>query len=191
MRYIYTFLLATGLAACALSPQVVVVNPELKVATRVSNANPISISIEVVDTRSSAIIGRRGGLYAETSDISTDENMTATLQRNVASAFGELGYVAAKKGEIADVSLTIRIIKILYATNTEKKVLKNIETNLEIQVACRKNGKEFTGSYSNARKKDLITSPSEQENEQLVNAAFTVVLESMLKDNDLITFIDG
>ena len=190
MRYIYTFLLATGLAACALSPQVVVVNPELKVAANASNAKPISISIEVVDTRSSVIIGQRGGLYAETSDISTDENMAATLQRNVSRAFSELGYVAAKKGEVADVSLTIRIINISYAANTEKKILKNIETKLEISAVCRKNDKEFTGSYSSVRKKDLITSPSEQENEQLVNAAFSAVLETMLQDTDLITFID-
>lgn len=191
MRYIHTFLVAITLAACALSPQVVVVNPELKVATNVTNAKPISISLEVVDTRSSAIIGQRGGVYAETSNLSTDDNMTATLQRNVAKAFSELGYGVAKKGEAADAALTLRIINIHYATITEKKVMKNIETKVEIQAVCKKQDKEFTGSYSASRKKDLIKTPNEQENEQLVNAVFTVVLESMLKDKDLITFIDG
>ena len=191
MRHIYTFLFATVLAACALSPQVVVVNPELKVTANVTNAKPVSISIEVVDTRSSTIIGQRGGVYAETSDISTDDNMTATLEHKVGTVFSELGYVVVKKGEAADAALTIRIINIHYAANTEKKVLKNIETKLEVQAVCRKNDKEFTGGYSATRKKDLIKTPNVQENEQLVNAAFTVVLESMLKDNDLITFIDG
>ena len=191
MRHIYTFLFATVLAACALSPQVVVVNPELKVTANVTNAKPVSISIEVIDTRSSTIIGQRGGVYAETSDISTDDNMTATLEHKVGTVFSELGYVVVKKGEAADAALTVRIINIHYAANTEKKVLKNIETKLEIQAVCRKNDKEFTGSYSATRKKDLIKTPNVQENEQLVNAVFTVVLESMLKDNDLITFIDG
>ena len=190
MRHIYTFLFATVLAACALSPQVVVVNPELKVTANVTNAKPVSISIEVVDTRSSTIIGQRGGVYAETSDISTDDNMTATLEHKVGTVFSELGYVVVKKGEAADAALTVRIINIHYAANTEKKVLKNIETKLEIQAVCRKNDKEFTGSYSATRKKDLIKTLSVQENEQLVNAAFTVVLETMLKDKDLITFLD-
>jgi len=190
MRHIYTFLFATVLAACALSPQVVVVNPELKVTANVTNAKPVSISIEVIDTRSSTIIGQRGGVYAETSDISTDDNMTATLEHKVGTVFSELGYVVVKKGEAADAALTVRIINIHYAANTEKKVLKNIETKLEIQAVCRKNDKEFTGSYSATRKKDLIKTLSVQENEQLVNAAFTVVLETMLKDKDLITFLD-
>ena len=190
MRHIYTFLFATVLAACALSPQVVVINPELKVTANVTNAKPVSISIEVIDTRSSTIIGQRGGVYAETSDISTDDNMTATLEHKVGTVFSELGYVVVKKGEAADAALTVRIINIHYAANTEKKVLKNIETKLEIQAVCRKNDKEFTGSYSATRKKDLIKTLSVQENEQLVNAAFTVVLETMLKDKDLITFLD-
>src|SRR3989304_5261858 len=179
MRHIYTFLFATVLAACALSPQVVVVNPELKVAANVTNAKPVSISIEVVDTRSSAIIGQRGGVYAETSNLSTDDNMTAPLEHKVGTVFSELGYVVVKKGEAADAALTVRIINIHYAANTEKKVLKNIETKLEVQAVCRKNDKEFTGSYSATRKKDLIKTPNVQENEQLVNAVFTVVLESM------------
>jgi len=191
MRYIYTFLFAISLAACALSPQVVVVNPELKVATNVTSAKPITISIEVVDTRSSTIIGQRGGVYAETSNLSTDDKMTATLERKVGTAFSELGYVVAKKGAAADATLTLRIINIHYAADTEKKVLQSIETKLEIQAVCKKNDKEFTGSYSTTRKKDLIKVPSEQENEQLINAVFTVVLESMMKDKDLITFIDG
>jgi uncharacterized lipoprotein len=191
MRYIYTFLFAITLAACALSPQVVVVNPELKVAANVTNAKPISISIAVVDTRSSTIIGQRGGVYAETSNLSTDDNMTTTLEHKVGTALSELGYVVAKKGEAADATLTVKIINIHYAANTEKKVLQSIETKLEIQAVCKKNDKEFTGSYSATRKKDLITVPGAQENEQLINEAFTVVLENMLKDKDLITFIDG
>lgn len=191
MRYIYTFLVAITLAACALSPQVVVVNPDLKVAANVTNAKPITVSIEVVDTRSSPIIGQRGGVYAETSNLSTDDKMTATLERKVGTAFSELGYVVAKKGVTADATLTVRIINIHYAADTEQKVLQNIETKLELQAVCKKNGKEFTGRYSATRKKDFIKTPTEQENEQLINAVFTVVLESMMKDKDLIAFIDG
>ena len=191
MRYIYTVLFIMGLAGCALSPQVVVVNPELKMDANVTTAKPTTISVEVVDTRSSPIIGQRGGVYAETSNISTDENMTATLAKKVGTAFSELGYKVAQKGEAADAALTVRIINVHYVTNTEKKILKNIETKLGLQAVCKKNGKEFTGDYSATRKKDLIKVPSMQENEQLVNEVFAVVLNSMLQDQDLITFIDG
>jgi len=191
MRYIYTVLFIMGLAGCALSPQVVVVNPELKMDANMTTAKPTTISVEVVDTRSSPIIGQRGGVYAETSNISTDENMTATLAKKVGTAFSELGYKVAQKGEAADAALTVRIINVHYVTNTEKKILKNIETKLGLQAVCKKNGKEFTGDYSATRKKDLIKVPSMQENEQLVNEVFAVVLNSMLQDQDLITFIDG
>ena len=191
MRYIYTLLSVLCLAGCALSPQAVVINPDLKVATNVTNPKPTSISVEVTDTRSSAIIGQRGGVYAETSNISTDDNMTATLEKKVGTALSEMGYTVVKKGGATTAVLAVRIINIHYVTNTEKKVLQNIETQVEIQAVCKKNGKEFTGSYSTTRKKDLIKVPSEPENEQLVNDTFSVVLNSMLKDKDLIAFIDG
>lgn len=191
MRFIYTLLFLAVLAGCALSPQVIVINPELKVAPNVTNAKPVTISIDVVDTRSSAIFGQRGGVYAETSNLSTDNNMTATLERKIGTAFSELGYVVAKKGAAADASLTVRVINIHYTATTDKKVLQSVETKLELQAVCKKHDKEFTGSYSATRKKDYIKVPSEQENEELVNAVFSVVLESMMKDKDLISFIDG
>ncbi|MGH8120875.1 MAG: YajG family lipoprotein [Gammaproteobacteria bacterium] len=191
MKNIYVFLFVLFITGCALSPQVVVVNPELKMDANVTVAKPTTISVEVVDTRSSPIIGQRGGVYAETSNISTDDNMTATLEKKVSTAFSEMGYKVAKKGEAADAGLTVRIIDVHYVTKTEKKVLKNIETKLGLQAVCKKNGKEFTGDYSATRKKDLIKVPSMQENEQLVNEVFAVVLNSMLKDKELITFIDG
>ena len=40
------------------------------------------------------------------------------------------------------------------------------------------------------RTKNLIKVPSEQENEQLVNEVFAVVLNTMIKDQDLMAFID-
>ena len=191
MRNVYTLLFVLILAGCALSPQAVVINPDLKVATNVTNPKPTSISVEVTDTRSSPIIGQRGGVYAETSNISTDDNMTATLEKKVGTALSEMGYTVVKKGGTANAVLAVRIINIHYVANTEKKVLQNIETKVEVQAVCKKNGKEFTGSYSATRKKDLIKVPSEQENEQLVNETFSVVLDSMLQDKDLISFIDG
>lgn len=190
MNYIYTCLLALFLCACALSPQVVVINPDIKVETGATVAKPTVISVEAVDVRTSPVIGQRGGVYAETSNISTDNNMTATLEKNMGRAFSELGYKVARKGEPADAALTLKVTAVSYATQTEKKVLKSVETRVEVQAVCSKQGREFTGSYNATRTKNLIKVPSEQENEQLVNEVFTVVLNTMIKDQDLIAFID-
>lgn len=191
MKYIYSYLFILFFAGCALSPQVVVVNPSISVEPNVTVAKPVVISVEAVDVRSSPIIGQRGGVYAETSNISTDKNMTATLEKNIGRAFSELGYKVVQKGEPADAAFTLKVTAVHYATRTEKKVLKNIETRVEMQAVCRKQDREFTGSYNATRKKDLIKVPSEQENEQLVNEVFAVVLNSMLQDKDLLSFIDG
>lgn len=190
MRYIYTFLAAIILAACAVSPQVVVVNPEINVAAA-GNAQPVSVSVEVVDTRNSKVIGQRGGISSKTSDISTDENMTAALEGKVGGALGQLGYTVVEKGKPAHVSLTVTITNLSYVANYEHDTLQNIETKLEIRIVGKKNDREFTGNYTITNKKDVFLMPSELDNEVIVNKVFTSVLENMLKDQDLHSFIQG
>ena len=66
------------LSACALSPQIIVIEPDISVQG--NSVQPLVLQLEVVDGRDSPILGQRGGIYKETSHISTSENMTTTLR---------------------------------------------------------------------------------------------------------------
>ena len=184
------FLFVLAITGCALSPQVIVINPDLYVETSSVATKPTIVRLDVVDGRSSEFIGKRGGIYKETSDISTDPNMKASLERNLASALNSHGYMVARKGEASDAALTVRITNIEYNINKEK-VLYQVETKVDVQAICRKGTREFTGGYSAIRKKEYVKVPSMGQNETIVNEAMGVALQAMLNDGDLFVFIDG
>ncbi len=192
MKIISTLLIMFALiiTGCALSPQVIVINPELYVEKTSTATKPVILRLDVVDGRSSEFIGKRGGIYEETSDISTDPNMKASISRNLATALNSMGYMVARQGEASDAALTVRITNIDYTINKEK-VLYKVETKVDIQAICRKGTKEFTGGYSAIRKKEYVKVPSMGQNETIVNEAMEVALQTMLKDSDLFAFIDG
>ena len=176
------------LAACALSPQVVVIDPVVKPGTAISAQGNSSLDIRVRDTRKSTVIGQRGGVYEATSHISTDDNMIKTLQNRIARAFADLGY-ATNTGNAA-AELTVDVIDISYVTAVEKLV-RTVEIKSAIKATCRKDGQEYTSSYRVTNKKEVLKVPTEEENEKLVNEAVAIVLERLLSDGELFAFIDG
>ena len=176
------------LAACALSPQVVVIDPVVKPGTAISAQGNSSLDIRVRDTRKSTVIGQRGGVYEATSHISTDDNMIKTLQNRIARAFADLGY-AMNTGNAA-AELTVDVIDISYVTAVEKLV-RTVEIKSAIKATCRKDGQEYASSYRVTNKKEVLKVPTEEENEKLVNEAVAIVLERLLSDGELFAFIDG
>ena len=179
-----------GISGCALSPQVIEVNPDIRLADTPAVTTPVKLKLNVIDTRSSPVIGQRGGVYKDTSDISTSENMTGNLHRQISAALMQLGYEVAGKGEPSDADLTVRISNMKYTASSDK-LLNKIEIKVAIHALITKNGKEFNGDYSATRKKDYVKLPSIEENAKIVNEALTVVLQSMLQDRDLVAFIQG
>ena len=181
---------ALGISGCALSPQVIEVNPEIRLSDTPAVTNPVKLKLDVIDARSSPVIGQRGGVYKDTSDISTSENMTGNLQRQISAALKRLGYEVTGKGEASDANLTVTISNMKYAASSEK-LLNKIEIKVAIHAVISKNGKEFTGDYSATRKKDYVKLPGIDENEKIINEALATVLQSMLQDKDLISFLQG
>ena len=190
MKKINTFLLMffITLCGCALSPQIIEIDPVIKVDA--VSAKPTRLWLEVADTRGSKIIGKRGGIYKETSDITTGDNMTTNLHHNLSKALNNLGYQVTAKGETSDADVIVRITNISYSAYTEK-LLNKVELKVTVDVIARKNSKEFTGGFSATRKKDYVKAPSIEENEEIVNETLALVLQNLLSDRDLIQFLDG
>lgn len=189
IKYIFLVLLLVS-SGCALSPQVIEINPDIQLSDKPAVKKPVKLGLNVVDSRSSQVIGQRGGVYKDTSDISTSENMTGNLQRQISAALKRLGYEVTGKGETPDAVLTVKINNMEYTASSEK-LLNKIEIKVAVHALITRNGKEFNGDYSATRKKDYVKVPSIDENEKIVNETLAVVLQSMLQDRDLVSFIQG
>ena len=185
---VFLLLIVFVVTGCALSPQIIEIDPVIKVDS--AAAKPYRLSLDVVDTRGTDIIGKRGGVYEETSDITTSGNMTQNIYHNVSKALQNLGYQVAGKGESSDAELVIKVTNISYAMYTEK-LLNKVEIKAAVEIVARKNYKEFTGGFNATRKKDFVKIPGIEQNEEIVNETLALVLQNMLGDEDLNRFLGG
>ena len=84
-------LLSLAAASCARSPQVVILSPALS-GPPGKIAVPRTVELSVRDDRSSKVIGSRGGVYAATSTITTQDDISPSLTELLAQKLEQQGY---------------------------------------------------------------------------------------------------
>lgn len=179
------------LAGCALSPQVVSLNPELDM----NNFNAVGagkrVALQVIDNRPGRVVGSRGGIYADTSSISTTADIAAPIRTEFAAALNKLGFNVVTAGDTADAELRLLIDVLEYKT-AGGSVIRSIETAAALRTIGKVGNREFTGRYRATRSKDVVKTPGPEENEALINAVISRVLERALEDQALLEFLrDG
>lgn len=188
MKYlIYTFSAFIILSAgCALSPQIISIHPDIQVTQLSSDAG--TLALEVFDTRGSKLLGKRGGIYEETSDISTADDITGGLHQSLTAALNKMGYEVIA-GPSAPV-LRVEIAALSYQV-IDDKVTRHIETKAVVNAIYKKGNKTFTNTYTLTRKKEMLTAPGEEENARLVNGTLAAALQQMLEDRQLFNLISN
>ena len=182
-------LLLPGLAGCALSPQVVDINPVVTATDTVpAAAGGAALSLQVVDTRESGVIGQRGGVYSKTATISTTEDVTGPIRRTLAAALTAAGYRVVEDDsapvlriEIAGLGYTIR----------EDKLTRTITTVARLKAAYAKGNRTYENTYTVTRNKEVLTAPGAIKNAELINATLTAAFQRLLGDGQLFGLING
>ena len=172
-------------AACALSPQIVPIQPDIQVTRPASGKG--TLALEVVDSRASKILGQRGGVYGETSGISTAGDITGGLHQNLVKALDKMGYDVIT-GQSTPV-LRVEIAALRYRV-IDDKVTRHIETRAVVNAVYHKGIKTFTNTYTVTRKKEMLTAPGERENAQLINDTLAAALQQLLEDGELFTLVN-
>ena len=184
-RYLFsTFLILA--AGCALSPQVIPIHPDIRIDNPSTNKG--TLALEVVDLRNSKILGKRGGVYKETSDISTAADITGSLRQSLAKALSKMGYEVTTGHPMP--GLRVEVTSLSYRV-IDDKVTRHIETRAVVNAIYKKGNKTFTNTYTVTRKKEMLTAPDEAENETLINDTLAAALQQMLEDGELFTLINS
>lgn len=181
-------LLLTG---CALSPQVVSLNPELDM----NNFNAVGagkrVALQVIDNRPGRLVGSRGGIYADTSSITTTADIASPVRTEFAAALNKLGFNVVTAGDTADADLRLLVDALEYKT-AGGSVIRSIETAATLRTIGKVGKREFTGRYRATKSKDVVKTPGPEENELLINAVISRVLARALEDQALLEFLrDG
>jgi uncharacterized lipoprotein len=177
---VYLTLLLT--AGCALSPQRVAIHPQLQVPPGAAQGNGTALALAVDDRRETALVGRRGGVYAETATISTADDVAAPLRQGLAAALAQMGY-RVHAGTAAP-RLQVSLIRLDYAVE-KNKLTRTVTTTAAIEAVLRIGTKSYTNVYKLGRSRKMLTAPDAGDNEELINETLAAALQRLLEDEEL------
>lgn len=174
------------LTACALSPQVISVQPALVTAGLPQDGASATLALAVADTRGNAIVGYRGGVYA-TATITMAEDMPAQVQAELSRALATRGFNVVAAGTPSNINLAVEVAALGYNV-TQGQVTRTVEVTAAIR--ARSHGGEVTrtGDYRDTRTKEFVQPPSEAENSALINEVLLAALQRLLADADLLKY---
>lgn len=192
-KFIYpgVLVLCVMLVACAHSPQTINIRPDIDVSKANALGQGTKITLQVVDNRASRVIGSRGGVYADTANISTVSDIATPIRGELVQGLRVLGYEVVGADQASKADLKVLVDAIEYKT-TSKRVMTDIETAATVRAVARVGNREFSGRYRGTQTKEVLRTPSSEDNDEMVNAAVSRVLERMLTDQELLEFMrDG
>lgn len=192
MKSVYqtVFLGLLLLGGCALSPQTVSIVPSIDTGNLEKTGDGKKIALDIADNRGTAVVGTRGGVYADTSEIRTSADVKSPMREELGRALQAMGYRVVPAGEPADAALSVIIDAIKY-TAIDKTVGKSIEIVATLRVISKVENREYTGRYRSKRTTDVLKAPDTAENEKIINDAVSHVLGRVLADAELHAFMRG
>jgi uncharacterized lipoprotein len=179
-------LLGLAAASCARSPQIVVLSPQLAGPPgRIAEQRSVELSVR--DDRSSKVIGSRGGVYAATSTITTEDDISPRLTELLSQKLEKQGYTVVPPGSGGQVKLRVELQKLTYEMGGS--VLTEITLSSSVGVTCTKGGDTLTSRYGTNHKEEFATVPDEAKNSALINMVVGKSLDQMLGDKELRDFM--
>lgn len=179
--------IALALAACARSPQTVMLAPSLT-GPPGQIASPRTVDLVVTDNRDSLVVGSRGGIYSETANITTEEDVRPGLRSALSRALEKQGYSVVAPGSSADMKLAVDLQKLTYTTGGSG-MLTEIKLSAAVGAACTKGGETISSRYETSQTRKMATAPDAAENSNMINQVLAKSIDEMLTDRELRDFM--
>jgi uncharacterized lipoprotein len=175
------------LTGCALSPQTVTIMPDIKVANANNDQQQKTIQIGVNDARANKIIGTRGGIYADTSAITADADITQSVRNSLTAAYRVLGYNVLNSG--ANVQIIVDITDLKYNA-TGETTIRAVDTAAALKATCQSGTYVVTNEYRITDKADVLKPPTVGENQDYINETLSSTLQRLVNDASILDCIN-
>ena len=187
MRYLMPAILMLALNGCALSPQMITVQPSPEV-TAANVGNNQSVTVSTVDQREQQAFGTRGGVYGNTSLIRPANDLAAVITDAVRKGLQAQGFNAFNPTDDGR-PLEVRIATLSYVPE-EGSVVNRVEVNTVIEALARNpQGDEYKGVYRAGNTYEQPLTPSAARNEMMINEVLDRALKQLLADPKLLSFM--
>lgn len=184
-KLIGTLLASLYLVACGLSPQVVKIDPILSDIKGIPATNAPNLALIITDARNNPVLGKRGGVYKETSTIITEGDITEKIYHRVVTAFSKANYVIDPS---AKTQLNITITKLSYEGYGINRI-NEVEVRAEIHAIVTREEGTLTRTFKESRNNKVLMAPDERKNEELINEILGSVIQRVLDDEKLLDYI--
>lgn len=188
LRFVVLLVCATLLTACALSPQTVVVRPDIK-APSMPIGHGRSMVVNTRDLRSKTTLGTRGGLY-ESASLSTDSHMEQSISASAITVLQSWDFAAVPSslGNYNMPSMEIQIIDIDYH-RPETSVGGEVSVKCRVAVRVQMGSETYSGEYASRRSEQVAVMGTESGNQRMVNDTISQALNQIFLDSKLQRFL--
>lgn len=177
--------LALVLAGCAHSPQQLSVQPQVQAPLdQVARQQPVVVT--VLDTRPSRILGTRGGIYPDSSNITVSAETLPRLRQQVEQALQQLGFDTVPEGTPNANNLTVSLAELTYQTPSASTYVTeaNIAATFVAEVQAANN--RYQGRYGASAQHRFGYAPNQATNTRLVSEVMSDALTRIFRDAEII-----
>ena len=169
------------LVGCAHSPQQLRPQPKLT-APLVAVGQGQPVVVRVVDGRSSPVLGTRGGLYPETSNISVQsQDILPRLQAEAEAAVRLLGFTPSANAYNAP-QLTLTLAELKYQSPKEGLYVTEADIGATFRADVQNSSRRYTGRYGASLNQRFGMAPNQETNTKLISDVLSDALTRAFKD---------
>lgn len=184
-RWLWVAGLAAVLAGCAHSPQQLNVAPSVTAPlSQVAQQRPVVVSVQ--DNRSSPVLGTRGGLYPESSNLTVNPEAVSHLQEQVEQALTKLGFQVVADGTANANSLVVGLAELTYISPKEGVYVTKADLGAAFTAEARSANQRYNGRYSASAQHRFGYAPNQATNTRLVTEVMSDALSRIFKDPEVI-----
>lgn len=188
MRLIHIMVLGSMLlTGCAFSPQKANLQPTVNI-TQGTEGQGVAVAVRVVDERPSKSLGRRGTAYGAAAEITAGSDLEAIVRDKVAAALVARGFAVNAAGVASDAKLAVEIRLLEYSTS-QGFWTGGVQIQGTLKAAASKAGSDYEQIYRSNKEERVAVVPTAKTNEEWINAALSDVLNQLVSDQALITFL--
>lgn len=185
LRWIGLAVLAALLVGCAHSPQQLNVTPTVTAAlSQVARQQPVVVSVQ--DSRSSPVLGTRGGIYPDSSNLTINPQAIGHVRQQVEQALGRLGFQVVPQGTPNANSLVVSLADLSYVSPKDGVYVTQADISAAFTAEARSMNQRYNGRYSASAQHRFGYAPNQATNTRLVTDVMSDALSRIFRDPEIL-----
>lgn len=174
-------LMAAALVGCAHSPQQLTVQPQInKPLSQVAQQQPVSVRVQ--DTRQNKVLGTRGGIYPNSSNITISDSALPAIRQQVEQALRQLGFNVVPEGTPNANSLTLNLADLRYQSPKESVYVTQADISATFVAEASNMNRNYQGRFSSSLQQRFGYAPNQETNTKLVTDVMSDALTRVFQD---------